>query len=380
VENAPLTLDPASQRRTEAGPSSADAGAPKRRLPRWKKLLYGLGVNLAVLAALAALGEVALRRLAPQSDYQVLDDDAMTLHQFADDIYLGFELRGGVRDHNELGFRGPARAVEKPPGVRRIAVVGDSVPYGLGVRADEAFPALLESLLEASSAGPVEVLNFGTPGYNSFQAYRLLQRRVLAFEPDLVLMVFSPDDVETSPVVINIDGNMCLFHNQFEGSALLNNRVHWGLFRRSHLYRFLYRRAVMAFATPGGRFDEVSAQPEVAWANVERAAALCAARGVAFRLVLSPMLTPYYRPPDPPDGEPFDGSEMLLAPGAVEQHERSFARIRQLAAEGPVEVIDLGPLYDRHGAAMKLAPIDHEHLGPAGHRLVAQRLAEEVEP
>lgn len=91
-----------------------------------------------------------------------------------------------------------------------------------------------------------QVLNFGVPGYNTFQVYRNLTRRVDSYNPDLVLMTISSDDVETTPVVIKVDGDWCVFWNQFEGTGLLNNSLHWSANRWSALYRFLYGRLVLA--------------------------------------------------------------------------------------------------------------------------------------
>lgn len=361
-----------------AVPGSQAAGTANRRLSWRRKLFWTAVVNLVVLGAMAVAGELALRLFLPQTDYVSLGPDQFSLHQFSDDVRLGFELRPGIRDHNAQGFRGPARALTRSPGTWRLAVVGDSVPYGLGVEATDAFPAVLEDLLSRRLGTQVEVLNFGVPGYGSGQTLRLIERRVLDFEPDVVLMVFSPDDVETTPVVVNIDGALCLFRNHFEGSWWFDSRAHWWLARRWHLYRFLYRRAVMACGAPSGRFDEVCSRPDVAWGNVRRAAALCAEHGAALVVVLSPMLQPYERPANAPSAAPRDGDEMLLAPGAAEQHERDFAQIRRLADQSDLEVIDLGPLYRQHAGAMKLRAIDHEHLGVEGHRRVAELLAERL--
>ena len=184
----------------------------------------------------------------------------------------------------------------------------------------------------------------------------MLRRRVLDFQPDLVVWVFSSDDTETSPILLNIDGRMCLFRNQFEGIGLFNNAVHWAVFRHSHLYRFLYRQAVLAFAAPRGRFDNVYRQPDVAWQNVLRAAALCREHGAAFLLVLSPMLEPFYYPTDPSDPDLSTAPEMLMQPAEAQATSEAFDRIRLLAhpshrpRHSHLETVDLGTLYHKEGA------------------------------
>ena len=348
---------------SETPPSPGAARAAARKLPLWKRVLFIVAANLLVLAAAAVVGELACRVFAPQAGYGTLPEGAMEMLRFSDDIYLGWELRPGVLDHNSAGFRGRKTEPGKPPGVWRIAVLGDSVTYGLHVEADEAYPSVLESELDAARAGRVEVLNFGVPGYNSFQEYTLLKTRVLPFEPDLVVLTFTPDDVETSPVIIDVDGQRCLFRNQFEGVGLLNNPVHWFVFRRSHLYRFLYKHLVLAFAAEEADFEAVYVQPDVQWENVLRMAEWCDRHRTPFLLVLSPFLLPL-------EGD-LDEAESA-------RYRQALDRIRERAAVAGVEVLDLGPLYEEQTGRLKIRPEDHEHLNPHGHRLVAEALREKV--
>lgn len=48
---------------------------------------------------------------------------------------------------NTLGLRGPDRPIEKPPGVARVAVLGDSVVWGWGVAEEDGMVARLEARL-----------------------------------------------------------------------------------------------------------------------------------------------------------------------------------------------------------------------------------------
>ncbi len=111
-----------------------------------------------------------------------------------DGLMLGAQVQT-----NSFGLRGPEIPVEKPRGVYRIAVLGDSWAFGWGVGQEKAFPAVLERLLQ-QAAGPdaprYEVLNFSVPAYDTLQQLAVLRRRVLRFEPDLVLIAFNINDVE----------------------------------------------------------------------------------------------------------------------------------------------------------------------------------------
>ena len=99
---------------------------------------------------------------------------------------------------NELGVRDRSRAAKAPPGTARILALGDSVTFGMGVRFEHTYPAQTEQLLNAALARPVEVLNFGIPGYNTLHQLAQLRSLGLAFKPDVVLVGFLYNDVELS--------------------------------------------------------------------------------------------------------------------------------------------------------------------------------------
>lgn len=108
------------------------------------------------------------------------------------------ELAGSRITINQFGMRDrPGLTLEKPPGVRRIAVVGSSVVMGYGVADDEPFPRLFEAGLNARRrpGDPrYEVLNFGTG--KSFAIHRrvLIDRKVFGFDPDVVYVVGQQDE------------------------------------------------------------------------------------------------------------------------------------------------------------------------------------------
>jgi hypothetical protein len=59
---------------------------------------------------------------------------------------------------------------------------------------ETTFPKLLESRLNAVSPGKYEVLNFSVTGYNSFQEEIVLKKKVLQFEPDIVILAYVHND------------------------------------------------------------------------------------------------------------------------------------------------------------------------------------------
>jgi hypothetical protein len=96
---------------------------------------------------------------------------------------------------NALGLRGRREyPFERPPGLRRIVVVGDSYTWGEQtwegeIRDDETFVALLEKALPCT-----EAINLGVHGWGTDQQYLYLRELGLRFQPDLVVLgFFEPD-------------------------------------------------------------------------------------------------------------------------------------------------------------------------------------------
>jgi lysophospholipase L1-like esterase len=97
---------------------------------------------------------------------------------------------------NSSGFRGREFDLEAPPGVFRIAVIGDSYTMGWMVAEESTYAVRLENMLNSGSADRrFEVLNLGLSGLNLRQAILRLQRIGLAFEPDLIVYGFTLNDI-----------------------------------------------------------------------------------------------------------------------------------------------------------------------------------------
>jgi len=93
---------------------------------------------------------------------------------------------------NHAGFRGREFTQAKPPGVYRIAVVGDSFTYGNGVRQEDRYSDLLQRELPAH----IEVLNFGTAGANTPEHLATVTHLLTDVHPDFVLLQWYVNDVE----------------------------------------------------------------------------------------------------------------------------------------------------------------------------------------
>ncbi len=80
----------------------------------------------------------------------------------------------------------------------RILVMGDSMPFGIGVQVEDSFPAQLEQLLQQNSTSQkhIHTLNLGVPSYNTEQELTQLKQIGMGLEPDLVALLFSANDLQ----------------------------------------------------------------------------------------------------------------------------------------------------------------------------------------
>src|SRR5262249_61564194 len=95
--------------------------------------------------------------------------------------------------YNNRRMRGTEYPDEKAPGVFRIALVGSSTEAGRGVSDDETFAYKLEERLNREDIGKeirkFELWNFSVEGYGALQKLAVVERQVLACNPDLIIWV-----------------------------------------------------------------------------------------------------------------------------------------------------------------------------------------------
>jgi len=93
---------------------------------------------------------------------------------------------------NSLGWRDFERTRGKPEGAYRVVVMGDSYVEAFQVELESTFVAIAERDLNDRFERPVEVMNLGRSGMTQIEELIVLERDVLALEPDLIVLVFVP--------------------------------------------------------------------------------------------------------------------------------------------------------------------------------------------
>lgn len=177
-------------------------------MSRLKRILRAtLGLLLGV-ALVVGLSEVYVRLADPygvsnfrnqkryQQELMVLDLESPRLFRHRKSANL--ELYGFEIATDSLGLRGPERAIPKPEGVRRLFVLGDSVALGWGVRDEDTFVRLSESLLADQTGQEWECINGGHLFHDTIQEAEVLREVGFAYDPDIVALVFVDNDLALS--------------------------------------------------------------------------------------------------------------------------------------------------------------------------------------
>lgn len=106
-------------------------------------------------------------------------------------VKLGFEQEIEI---NSRGLREREIPYDKPDGVRRILVIGDSAAVAFEVAPEERFTAVAERILR-EQGHPVEVINAGTRGWGTDQTLLFLRDEGLRYQPDVVLYLWTDNDL-----------------------------------------------------------------------------------------------------------------------------------------------------------------------------------------
>jgi len=140
-------------------------------------------------------------------------------YQISPNPILGYELKCNYRNANPSlhwgdfpltnshGQRDIERTLEKPAGVFRIILLGDSIVAGHGIRdLHHTISRELEQLIQQQESN-VEVLNFGVGGYQTLAEIELFRTKGLRYSPNLVILVFESNDfnIENDDMWLNME-------------------------------------------------------------------------------------------------------------------------------------------------------------------------------
>jgi lysophospholipase L1-like esterase len=267
---------------------------------------------------------------------------------------LIYTVTPGACRSNSRGYRDDERPFDKPDGVYRVVVIGDSVAWGQGVMRSKTMGRVLEKLLnEHLGSGLAQVITLAQSGYSTSQQLFLLQHEAFEYEPDLIVWSYVLND-PAHPVYHNANGELGLYFYR----------------PRSYTLDFVARRLFYIRERSLGEkcraeyhaFMHCVYRDEVA-SNIARIGQLVAARGVPAIFAIHPVFE---------EGREF--TEYSLA--------TLHAELAEMASASGMTVLDLLPAYLPYGRAelqqQKEGRSDPWHPNALGMRVAAEALYQAV--
>ena len=244
------------------GPSAEGAAVHKQHRKRTgRERLFIILLVLLVPAVLLVAGEYFIRIFAPQqivSDYLVMDP------------VVDYRLRPNAKGHmtspeysvsmniNSLGFRGEEISLEKPSGVKRVLILGDSYTAGHGLEGDQTLPFRVGRELDRIRPGAFEVINGGVGGYCTANEVDFFMEYGLPLKPDLVAILWMGHDVIDNKAWYDLssDGQLKKTNkrSRFAESRKITQYIPGSSWLRgnSHLFKFIGIR-VLPILKAGGQ-------------------------------------------------------------------------------------------------------------------------------
>jgi hypothetical protein len=134
------------------------------------------------------LGHTSIRSLIE------LDDDVHVRYRLRKRLDTSYQESRVITD--DSGVRIGASPQGDSAGSIRVALLGDSTPFGWRVDYEDSFAEKLRRELETLSGQSVVLRNFSVPGYNADQEHHVFLKSVAAFQPQLLIVHHDHNDAQ----------------------------------------------------------------------------------------------------------------------------------------------------------------------------------------
>ncbi|NQT22308.1 MAG: hypothetical protein HQ579_02600 [Candidatus Omnitrophica bacterium] len=172
-----------------------------KKSSKMKPFLMGVILLVVILAIAIAVGEIYARCNYNRCYLTGIMTKNSVFHHLPPPYYNGEMYSENDFDvsytTNNRGMRGPGDySYQKKTGVYRIALMGDSFAFGVGVKSDETMAFLLEKMLNERREGSYQIYNFGVSSFSPVLEYIYLKEEVIKYNPDLVVLMLDISDVQ----------------------------------------------------------------------------------------------------------------------------------------------------------------------------------------
>ena len=242
----------------------------------------------------------------------------------------------------------------KEPGTYRIICLGGSSTqgYGLERNSNQAYPEVLESILNSRKAGSrFQVMNAGVGGYSALHCLKMLEGGLVSYAPDMVTISVLVNNMPTQPKSDMERWEKIVAGNRGPLGKLadLFLDTHIGILMESELMPVL-------------RGEVHAVSPEDYKEILRTFAAFCRNRGIRAAIIQEQIASYIFYYGDRENDEGFN---------------RYYRRAVEVAGEFGVPLIDP---YDRFVSERESAIfLDNVHMTPRGHEIMAQEIYRNLE-
>jgi len=258
---------------------------------------------------------------------------------------------------NSLGLRDKDISTHKDNEFR-ILSQGESTTFGLWVKQEETYSAVLERLVDDIDGKSLRVINAGLPGYTLFQGYIYLKHRGFDLKPDAVMIYFGHNDFLPVANLRKRDGMASEATRGlndwelFEQRQAFSWKLSYWLAQRSNLVR-----TVLSFQQKKVKAEAIKVNPDKVRVPRELRKKLlkmyqdyCAERDIAFIIIV-----PWYL-----------------------KFKKHIALLRKFAEQNNISIVDLPKALRIPPKQKKRYFRDSTHPNPRGHRIIAEAIANEL--
>ncbi len=354
--------------------------SPRTTTPLWKKLLIGL----FLIAYVPFACEMFLRWFAPQpmlpryvqpGNFGIrVNEPNRTYWQKTADVRVEVRI-------NSQGMRADQDFAEtKPAGTKRIVVLGDSFGMGYEVDLKDSFLEKTREKLVAKGVN-VEILNLSVSGHGNAEQLLMLENMGLKFQPDLVLLAWHGTDLDDnlrSGLYQLKAGQLVQQNSEYlpgkEQAFLAQYALYRWMSNDCQLYSLVREKASKLVKSLAVR----RAAPAPAAPSTETTAEAPKPEGPSYPEALTLALVDRIRQVAKEHGAQL---AVLSIPGRIDRvtFRDDFPKDKQGTHYG-WDLIDPQPLFEQHHGKLIFWERGHFHLTPLGCEIVAEQLANRLEP